>query len=208
MHRRLVRMTLALVALAAGIAVLLGLKTEEITVMAPPSGVDDADLSEPTLHVALAAAVTASPRPSQARTPVARPAAQKPSTKPSPKSSVKPSVKPSPKPTPRPTVAKPSTPPKSTPAALPGFAGAVVSAGPYGPVQVQIVTSGGRITSVRAIKLPEGADDVEINDIAVPKLIGQTLERQSAQLDVVSGATYTSLAYIKSLQSAIDASRR
>lgn len=197
MRRRLVRMTFALMALLAGISVLLGLKTEEITVSAPTAVKDDSELSQETLHVQLAASVTASPKPTPTKTP-AKATAKKP----------RPTAKPTPKVTKAPAKAPTTSPSKAPVAALPGFAGAVVTAGPYGPVQVQIVTTNGRITSVRAIKLPDGADDIEINDIAVPKLIGQTLERQSAQLDVVSGATYTSLAYIKSLQSAIDASRR
>lgn len=190
MRRRLVRMSCALVAVLTGISVLLGLKTQEITLSAPAVK-DESELARTTLHVQLAASVVASPKPAASRTPT-RTTAKKPVIKATPKPTTKPKPKPS----------------KSPAVALPGFAGVVVTAGPYGPVQVQIVTTNGRITSVRAIKLPDGADDIEINDVAVPKLIGQTLERQSAQLDVVSGATYTSLAYIKSLQSAIDASRR
>ena len=52
----------------------------------------------------------------------------------------------------------------------------------------------------------ESRRDVEINDAAVPQLVQETLQAQSAQIDTVSGATYTSEGYIQSLQSAIDAS--
>jgi uncharacterized protein with FMN-binding domain len=80
---------------------------------------------------------------------------------------------------------------------------------PYGPVQVRITLSGGRITSAEAVQVPnESRRDVEINDAAVPQLVQETLQAQSAQIDTVSGATYTSEGYIQSLQSAIDASHR
>lgn len=78
---------------------------------------------------------------------------------------------------------------------------------PYGPVQVRITLSGGRITSAETVQVPnESRRDVEINDAAVPQLVQETLQAQSAQIDTVSGATYTSEGYIQSLQSAIDAS--
>ncbi|MFC0432088.1 FMN-binding protein [Kutzneria buriramensis] len=80
---------------------------------------------------------------------------------------------------------------------------------PYGPVQVRITVSGGRITSAETVQAPnESRRDVEINDAAVPQLVQETLQAQSAQIDTVSGATYTSEGYIQSLQSAIDASHR
>jgi uncharacterized protein with FMN-binding domain len=76
----------------------------------------------------------------------------------------------------------------------------------YGPVQVRITLSGGRITNVQTVQVPnESRRDVEINDAAVPELVQETLQAQSAQIDTVSGATYTSEGYIQSLQSAIDA---
>jgi len=195
-------MTLALVATAAGLSVLLGLKTHEIT-LAAPVGVQESD--DGVLRVELAASVVASPKPTPSKTPAASV-----SKKPKPKVTAKPKPKPTvkPKATPKPTAKVTPTPTPKPSVATPGFTGPVVIAGPYGPVQVQILTSGTKITQVRAVKLPDGADDIEINDIAVPKLIQQTLDRQSAQIDVVSGATYTSLAYIKSLQAAIDLSRR
>jgi len=46
--------------------------------------------------------------------------------------------------------------------------------------------------------------DVQIGQYAFPKLIGETLAAQSARIDTVSGATYTSGGYIRSLQSALD----
>jgi uncharacterized protein with FMN-binding domain len=83
--------------------------------------------------------------------------------------------------------------------------GAVVDTN-YGPVQVQITVSGGRITRADAIVYPQGSGrDQEINSYAIPQLDQETLDAQSANIDTVSGATYTSDGYRRSLQSAIDA---
>ncbi|MEV0074348.1 FMN-binding protein [Amycolatopsis sp. NPDC050768] len=80
---------------------------------------------------------------------------------------------------------------------------------PYGPVQVEITVSGGRITAARVVQVPqESGRDVRINSAAVPVLNQETLQAQNAEIDTVSGATYTSEGYIQSLQSAIDAAHR
>ncbi|GHF31798.1 uncharacterized protein with FMN-binding domain [Amycolatopsis bartoniae] len=79
----------------------------------------------------------------------------------------------------------------------------------YGPVQVRITISGGRITDAQAVQYPqESGRDVRINSTAVPELDQETLQAQSARIDTVSGATYTSEGYQQSLQSAIDAAHR
>lgn len=76
----------------------------------------------------------------------------------------------------------------------------------YGPVQVQIKVSGSRILSSDAIVYPTNERrDREINDRAVPQLNDETIQAQSANIDTVSGATYTSDGYRQSLQSALDA---
>ncbi|MFG2106836.1 FMN-binding protein [Micromonospora chersina] len=76
----------------------------------------------------------------------------------------------------------------------------------WGPVQVRITVSGGKITDVTAVQVPDGNHrDQEINDYAVPILRQAALAAQSAQIDTVSGATVTSDGYRESLQSAIDA---
>lgn len=75
----------------------------------------------------------------------------------------------------------------------------------YGPVQVQISVSGGAITDVQVLDYPaSNSKDRQINERALPVLISETTQTQSAQIDMVSGATYTSQGYITSLQSAID----
>jgi uncharacterized protein with FMN-binding domain len=73
-------------------------------------------------------------------------------------------------------------------------------------VQVQIKVRSGRIVSSDAIVYPtRERRDEEINRRAVPQLNDETLQAQSAQIDTVSGATYTSDGYRESLQSALDA---
>ena len=75
----------------------------------------------------------------------------------------------------------------------------------YGPVQVRVTERGGHILSVDPVQLPEGTGrDIQIDNFAVPQLIQETLDTQSARIDMVSGATFTSEGYIASLQSALD----
>jgi uncharacterized protein with FMN-binding domain len=75
----------------------------------------------------------------------------------------------------------------------------------YGPVQVRITVSGGRITDVQVPEYPtESQRDQQINSTAVPQLVTETKDAQSAKIDMVSGATYTSEGYLQSLQSALD----
>lgn len=75
----------------------------------------------------------------------------------------------------------------------------------YGPVQVRITLTGSKITNATAVQYPdETARSKDINSTAVPKLNQETLAAQSAAIDTVSGATYTSAGYKQSLQSALD----
>ncbi|MEU9794367.1 FMN-binding protein [Streptomyces sparsogenes] len=75
----------------------------------------------------------------------------------------------------------------------------------YGPVQVSVTVSGGRITAATTVKTPDsGPRSEEIAASSVPKLNQAALTAQSAEIDTVSGATYTSEGYRKSLQSALD----
>lgn len=78
----------------------------------------------------------------------------------------------------------------------------------FGPVQVQITVSGGSVTDVQVPVYPsENGRDQQINSRALPVLVNETLDAQSADIDMVSGATYTSTGYLKSLQSALDEAR-
>jgi uncharacterized protein with FMN-binding domain len=76
----------------------------------------------------------------------------------------------------------------------------------WGPVQVQLTADGsGTITSVEVVQYPSGnREDEQINSYALPRLVQATLDAQSADIDMVSGATVTSEGYLQSLQSALD----
>ena len=64
---------------------------------------------------------------------------------------------------------------------------------------------GGKITNVTVLQQPDGNQrDAEINSQALPILIDETVKAQSANIDMVSGATVTSDGYVRSLQAALD----
>jgi uncharacterized protein with FMN-binding domain len=75
----------------------------------------------------------------------------------------------------------------------------------YGVVQVQVVVSGTKISNVSFLQLTayDGRSE-QINSQAAPILLQETLSAQSANIDTVSGASYTSEGYVQSLQSALD----
>jgi uncharacterized protein with FMN-binding domain len=75
----------------------------------------------------------------------------------------------------------------------------------WGPVQVKITVQNGKITKVTVLQQPNGnPKDAEINSYALPILINETTQTQSADIDMVSGATVTSEGYLQSLQAALD----
>ncbi|MFB7656559.1 MULTISPECIES: FMN-binding protein [unclassified Streptomyces] len=74
----------------------------------------------------------------------------------------------------------------------------------YGPVQVRLAVSGGKITGAEAVQAPKGGQSDQITANAVPKLNQAAVSAGTADIDAVSGATYTSAGYVKSLQSALD----
>lgn len=83
--------------------------------------------------------------------------------------------------------------------------GAVVST-PYGDVQVAAVVKGTRLLDVTALHLTDAnGTSRSISANAAPQLHDEALQAQSAKIDTVSGATYTSEGYRQSLQAALDA---
>ncbi|MFJ4692494.1 FMN-binding protein [Streptomyces sp. NPDC088766] len=74
----------------------------------------------------------------------------------------------------------------------------------YGAVQVRLTVGNGRITKAETVQAPKGGQSDRITADAVPKLNQAAVTAQSADIDAVSGATFTSAGYKKSLQSAID----
>jgi uncharacterized protein with FMN-binding domain len=96
---------------------------------------------------------------------------------------------------------KPST---SPPSKITTYTGSVAETR-WGPVQVKITVQGGKITNVTVLQQPDGNQrDAEINSQALPILIDETVKAQSANIDMVSGATVTSDGYVRSLQAALD----
>jgi uncharacterized protein with FMN-binding domain len=84
------------------------------------------------------------------------------------------------------------------------WTGAVVGT-PYGDVQVVAVTRGRKITDVRAVRLTDANQHSrDLSAAAAPVLRQEALKAQSARIDTVSGATYTSEGYRQSLQAALD----
>ena len=77
----------------------------------------------------------------------------------------------------------------------------------YGAVQVRLTVSGGKITRAEAVQAPKGGQSDQVTSGSVPRLNQAAVAAQSADIDVVSGATYTSGGYKKSLQSALDKAR-
>jgi uncharacterized protein with FMN-binding domain len=75
----------------------------------------------------------------------------------------------------------------------------------YGPVQVRVTVSAGKLTAVTAVEYPTDTPrDYQINAFAIPQLNAEALAAGSAKIDTVSGATYTSGGYVGSLQNALD----
>jgi uncharacterized protein with FMN-binding domain len=87
------------------------------------------------------------------------------------------------------------------------FTGQTVST-PFGNVQVQVTLAKGKIVDVQPLQLPNDRMRSQmIAQYAAPVLRNEALQAQSAQIDLVSGATYTSEGYAQSLQSALDQAR-
>jgi len=113
----------------------------------------------------------------------------------SPTAAASPAITPSPTPTPSPS---------PSPTALNGtFTGADFP-NRFGDVQVRIVISNGHITDVQAVQLPtDRAESAYISQQAGPWLRTEALQAQSANIDIIGGATYTSQSYQQSLESAL-----
>ena len=75
----------------------------------------------------------------------------------------------------------------------------------YGPAQVRVTVKGGKITDIEAVQLQSNDPrSQQISSSAEPILKQEALAKQSAHIDAVSGASFTSASYTQSLQSALD----
>ncbi len=79
----------------------------------------------------------------------------------------------------------------------------------YGTVQIQATVQGGQITDVKTLKFPNhSGTSRSINRQALPYLLQEVAQAQSSKIDIISGATLTSRAYIKSLRDALNQSAK
>ena len=110
---------------------------------------------------------------------------------------------------PTPTGPDPAASPTSAPPASTGVtdgtcAGSAIDT-PYGTIQVKAQISGGKISNVIPVQMTNvGSLSTEIDRQAVPMLKSEVLSSQSANVNSISGATYTSEGYLTSLQAALD----
>ena len=103
------------------------------------------------------------------------------------------------------TAAASATPGAPATGAASGDATGSTERTPFGNVQVEVKISGGKIVDVIAIQLPhDRRRSVQISSYVAPILHDEALQAQSAQIDLISGATWTSGAYQTSLQAALD----
>jgi hypothetical protein len=103
----------------------------------------------------------------------------------------------------------PATSPATSPPATSGNATRTIDGdpfdNPYGTVQVRVTLKGRQITDVTPLQMPsDRRRSAEITQQATPLLLQEVLQAQSAQIDIIGGASYTSQSYAQSLQSALD----
>ena len=106
----------------------------------------------------------------------------------------------------------PTTAPPSTTTTAPSGTRVIdgpVASNDYGDVQVRVTVKGNQIVDVQALQLPQDRSrSASISKAAGPILRREALQAQSAAIDLVSGATYTSESYAESLQGALDKASR
>jgi len=74
----------------------------------------------------------------------------------------------------------------------------------YGTMQIQAVVSGGKLAGVRVLRYPnDRGTSIAINSQALPMLQNEVIAAQSANVDIISGATLSSDAFIRSLSGAL-----
>lgn len=79
----------------------------------------------------------------------------------------------------------------------------------YGNVEVRVTIQGTKIVDVQALELPsDRSRSLRISQAAGPLLRSEALQAQSANIDLISGASYTSQGYAESLQGALDKAGR
>jgi uncharacterized protein with FMN-binding domain len=122
---------------------------------------------------------------------------------------VPPTPSPSPSSTPSPDApaATPSASPSPSPSPVAAVGGSFTGSdfpNRFGDVVVRVVITNGHITDVQSVQLPsDRARSAYISQVAGPMLRSEVLQAQSANIDIISGATYTSQSYAQSVESAL-----
>jgi uncharacterized protein with FMN-binding domain len=199
------RFAAVFVATVAGLVVLLSFKTAPAKAPRPValSGATPGESSAPA--GSSGAAVSSAPASSAA-------VSSAPATSPQPSTAASTSTAATPSgvsPTPTKSSAKPTPKPSSTTKTV---TGSTVSVGEgrrvFGVVQVRLTLTNGKITAATAIQFPQDdSHSAELSQFSIPVLSKEVLSAQSASIDAVSGATYTSDAYAQSVQAALDAAK-
>jgi uncharacterized protein with FMN-binding domain len=205
------RVIAAFVATVAGLVLLLSFKigpSKTTESLVPSSGLDSSgaaagpDSSAPASSALPDPSAPDSPASSVAAAPSASvPSSASPTAAATPQATTKATTKATSS-----AKAKVSTPTTKT------VTGSTVSVGErgqvFGSVQVRLTLVGGKITAVTELQVPQNDEhSSQLSQFAIPVLRSETLKAQGAGIDVVSGATYTSEAYAKSVQAALDAAK-
>jgi len=178
---------------AAGLAALFSYKTHVAGIAVASTSPSVTISPTPSSGASLAGSASARPSPSKSATRKAAPKPSHPATAPMTSGGSTPAVTHS---------AAPSSAPKtSAPAGKSGTFSGPAENTQYGEVQVSITVSNGKITNANGT-LPQGGDSIAQN--AIGQLNPEVLTAQSASIQAVSGATYTSQGYIGSLQQAVN----
>lgn len=75
----------------------------------------------------------------------------------------------------------------------------------YGPLQVKAIISGGKLVDVQFLQYPnDRPTSTQISNASMPVLKQEAIKAQNAKVDIVTGATQTSEAFVQTLQSALD----
>lgn len=172
------RVVLAFGGTIAGLAALLSFK------MHPPATL--AGAAQPVRTAAAPPSASANGHPSAAPSASGAASAPRPAAKASPSAAAAKSP------------AVPAAPAKRV------LTGQVIST-PYGPMQVQVTLLGQKITNVQVLQQTDmGSYSQQLDSSAIPQLTQEAITAQSANVNAISGATYTSSGYAQSLQGALD----
>jgi uncharacterized protein with FMN-binding domain len=185
---------------AAGLAALFSYKTHVAGIaVASTSPITPTMTAAPMTAPAANPSASASPSKSAAKKSTPKPSSS--ATAPRRTTATTPTATRSTTPSKKATSPATTAPSSSAPAGKSGTFTGPSESTQYGNVQVQITVSNGKITNANG-SLPQGGDSIAQN--ALPQLNQEVLTAQSANIQAVSGATYTSNGYIASLQQAVD----